>query len=135
MDNIYLLRGVSGSGKSTLAETLERSLPNALALSSDDFFMIDGEYVFDGSRIGHAHGWCLAKAITAMSVGVENLIIHNTLTTENELAPYILEANNAGYNIISLVVENRRGSESVHGVPDGTRTNQANRLQSSLKLM
>ena len=40
--NLILIRGVSGSGKSTFAE--EFLYPTSLIISTDDFFMVDGEY-------------------------------------------------------------------------------------------
>ncbi len=46
MKELFLLRGLPGSGKSTLAKSLSDS-----HIEADMFFMKDGEYKFDGSKI------------------------------------------------------------------------------------
>jgi hypothetical protein len=56
------------------------------------------------------------------------------LTSEKELAPYIELAQKYGYQIISLIVENRHGNKSVHDVPDETLDRMEVRLKGSIKL-
>jgi adenylate kinase family enzyme len=47
------MRGVPGSGKSTKAKKLAGS--NGVIYSTDDFFMKNGEYVYDVKFIGDYH--------------------------------------------------------------------------------
>lgn len=50
---LILLRGLPGSGKSTKAKKLAGS--TGLVYSTDDFFMVKGEYVYDPKLIGVNH--------------------------------------------------------------------------------
>ena len=43
---MIILRGVAGSGKSTLAQALAEKYEDSVICSADDFFMLDGEWVF-----------------------------------------------------------------------------------------
>jgi adenylate kinase family enzyme len=47
---IYLVRGIPGSGKSTFAKSL-----GGTHFETDQFFMVDGKYNFDGSKLKEAH--------------------------------------------------------------------------------
>lgn len=62
------------------------------------------------------------------------IIVSNTTTTEKELKPYIDLAEEYGYKVVSLIVENRHGNDSIHNVPQEIRDSQENRLRNSLKL-
>ena len=50
---LILVRGIPGSGKSTFAKSL-----GGTHFETDKFFMVDGEYKFDGTKIKEAHKWC-----------------------------------------------------------------------------
>jgi hypothetical protein len=50
----------------------------------------------------------------------QEIVVSNTATTERELEPYLKLAKSYGYIVVSLIVENRHGNKSVHGVPDET---------------
>lgn len=134
MSTLTLLRGVSGAGKTTLANTLVTSLPNAFAIAADDFFETAEGYKWDASRLRQAHQWCQEVVNYKMQAGRENIIVHNTSTTEKELKPYLEMAEYHGYSIVSLVVENRHGNASVHDVPKATVNSQKAKLRQSLKL-
>ena len=67
-----------------------------------------------------------------MSQGKENVIVSNTFTTEKELKFYLDMADVCGYAVTSLVVENRHGNNSIHGVPEETMVKMKNRF--SVKL-
>ncbi len=55
MRNLYIVRGLPGSGKSTFAKFVGDSFVEA-----DMFFMKNGKYEFDMSKIRDAHSWCLS---------------------------------------------------------------------------
>jgi NEDD4-binding protein 2 len=94
MKRVTIMRGVPGSGKSTKAATL-----GGLVLSTDDFFMKDGKYVFDGRLIGQAHVWNQGRCEGAMQSGVEHVIIDNTNTQAWEAKPYCLLAERFGFQV------------------------------------
>lgn len=47
---LVIMRGLPGSGKSTLAKKIANKY--GLIYSTDDFFMVNNEYVFDPKMIG-----------------------------------------------------------------------------------
>lgn len=111
MKTLFILRGLPGSGKSTLADSLGIDYVEA-----DMFFMQDGEYKFDGSKIKLAHEWCQDRVRKIMELGM-SVAVANTFTQEWEMEPYLEMAEEFGYRVNSLIVENRHGNESIHGVP------------------
>lgn len=111
MKTLFILRGLPGSGKSTLADSLGID-----HVEADMFFMQDGEYKFDGSKIKLAHEWCQDRVRKIMELGM-SVAVANTFTQEWEMEPYLEMAEEFGYRVNSLIVENRHGNESIHGVP------------------
>lgn len=107
---IILLRGLPGSGKSTLGKQF------GTCVSADDYFMVNGEYKFDPSRIKDAHEWCQKRTVGLLDIS-DVVCVANTFTQEWEMAPYFLIAKERGIKISTLVVENRHGGENIHGVP------------------
>ena len=126
------VRGLPGSGKTTFAELLEALIPRAEAYAADDFFMENGEYKFDQAKLAAAHGWCQSQTADAMRKGLP-VIVHNTFTTEKELKPYLKLAEEHGYNVVSIIVENRHGNTSVHGVPEEVMEKMENRFSVKLR--
>ena len=61
-----------------------------------------------------------------------NIVVSNTFTTEKELQPYLELAMKYDYKVVSLIVENRHGSQSIHNVPEETLVKMKNRF--SIKL-
>lgn len=134
---LYLVRGLPGAGKSTFVKHLMTSL-SGLAFSSrhfeaDQYFYdTEGNYNFDVEKLGAAHFQCQRKTYEAMEELINCIFVSNTFTTEKEMKPYIKMAEELGYQIVSLVVENRHGNKSVHNVPEETMTKMRDRF--SLKL-
>lgn len=115
---LYIVRGIPGSGKSTFAKTL-----GGTHFETDEFFMVDGEYKFDPTKIKEAHRWCQDSVNTAMilnhTAGLNNVIVvSNTFTQEWEMEPYFQMADTYGYKVFSVIVENRHGGINTHGVPE-----------------
>jgi len=93
---VYIMRGISGSGKSTLSQQLGEG---GAIFSTDDFFMVNGEYQFDRSFLGDAHFWNKSRAIEAMEKGVTPIVIDNTHVEAWEAKPYAEAAQSNGYRI------------------------------------
>lgn len=131
LNKLYLVRGISGSGKTTLAHSLsEGEYP---VFAADDYFYDEnGEYKFDPQKLGHAHGACYDKVKDALSKGTKKVFVTNTFTKESELNPYIKLGKEMGYEVHTLIVENRHESGDVHGVPDHAKEKQRGRF--SVKL-
>lgn len=91
---LVLIQGLPGSGKSTLAEKVGGKI-----LTTDDFFMIDGEYKFTYKFISAAHKWNLGRAALAMFHGEPLIVVPNTNLQDWEVIPYIEVATDAGYEV------------------------------------
>ena len=120
MRNLYLLRGLPGSGKSTLA----RQIGDAF-VEADMFFLKNGKYEFDGSKIRDAHAWCQSTVrewmqMNADTYGLEysEIAVSNTFTQEWEMEAYYNLAKEFNYRVFSIIVENRHDGVNSHGVPE-----------------
>lgn len=115
---LYLLRGVPGSGKSTVAQNI-----GGTHFETDKYFMVDGEYKFDPTKLKQYHQMCQDEVSLAM---IQNhtahlndvIVVSNTFTQEWEMKPYFDLAKTYGYQVFSLIVENRHGGLNQHGVPE-----------------
>jgi predicted kinase len=129
MKTLYIVRGLPGSGKSTFAKTL-----GGTHFETDNFFMVDGEYKFDGSKIKEAHNWCQNSVNSAMilnnTAGLnETIVVSNTFTQEWEMKPYFEMAETYGYRVFSIIVENRHGGVNQHNVPEEVLNSMKNRFE------
>lgn len=112
MKDLFLIRGIPGSGKSTLAKCICNH-----HVEADDFFTINGKYQFDATKIKYAHEWCQNKAKDLMIQGY-TVAVSNTFTQEWEMQPYLDLAEQHGYRVHSIIVENRHNGVNQHGVPE-----------------
>lgn len=133
MTTLYIVRGVSGAGKSTFAKVLATAL--GINVYEADQFAYDekGNYNFHPSKLGFYHAACQHAVLSELANGWD-VIVANTSTTEKELVPYLAIAEELDCKVVSLVVENRHGNESIHDVPEETLARQEQRLRNSLKL-
>jgi predicted kinase len=127
MKELFLLRGLPGSGKSTLAKSLD-----GIHIEADQYFMEDGVYKFDGSKIKLAHNWCRLRTEHQMEDGIEKIVVSNTFTQEWEMEEYFKLAEKYGYMVFTIVVENRHGGVNQHGVPEEKLEQMKNRFEIKL---
>jgi predicted kinase len=113
MKILYIVRGIPGSGKSTFANSLDCPV-----FEADMYFMIDGEYKFDVSKIKLAHNWCKLRVEHSMEDNLQKIAVSNTFTQEWEMEPYYEMAKQYGYTVFSVIIENRHGGVNEHGVPE-----------------
>lgn len=129
---IILLRGVSGCGKSFTADLLSENGKYPV-LSADMFFEDeDGNYKWDAAKIKDAHAWCKRMTEGRMQEPSEKIFVTNTFTQEWEMADYFDLAEKYGYDVVTLVVENRHGGKNIHDVPDSTLEKMRNRFEVKL---
>jgi predicted kinase len=126
---LFILRGVPGWGKTTLAESLE-----GVYFEADKFFMVNGEYKFDYTKLKQAHDLCRHSTEAAMNMGHERVIVSNTFTTEEQMQPYLDLAKEYKYRVVSLIIENRHSGKSIHDVPEETLIQMESKLRNSIKL-
>lgn len=133
MKNLILLRGLPGSGKSTTAKLLGAGSSGTAHYEADMFFMRDGEYNFDVTQIKEAHKWCQSSVERTMFLGHNStIIVSNTFTQEWEMEVYYKLAEEWGYRVTSLIVENRHEGVNIHGVPQETLDKMKQRFEIKL---
>lgn len=96
---LILMRGVSGSGKSTLARKIAEEHDLSVIYSTDDFFMVDGEYRFDPKRLGEFHAANVKRTQESMADKCACIIIDNTNTQAWEMKSYVELAAEYGYAV------------------------------------
>jgi predicted kinase len=125
---LFLLRGPSGLGKSTIASVIAaKYASSAVICSADDYFMHNGTYRFDPSRLRDAHEYCQAKAQTAALSGSCVIIVDNTNIKRWESSFYIKLARENEYVVVEIIPKSAWGYDvdelvkhSRHGVPRET---------------
>jgi len=132
MKKLFLVRGIPGSGKSTFAKEL-----GGIHFETDNYFMVDGEYNFDSSKLKEAHQWCQNEVNNAMILNHtakinDRIVVSNTFTQEWEMKPYFEMAKEWGYTVFSIIVENRHGGVNEHGVPEDKLEIMKNRFEVNL---
>ena len=128
MKDLILVRGVSGAGKTTLAELIADHV-----FSADDYFYdLEGNYDFDPSRLRDAHMYCEERTECEMERGTTPIAVANTFTRKWEMDAYFKLAERYGYRVSTVIVENRHGGKSVHGVPDTTIDKMKTRFEVEL---
>ena len=139
---LIILRGLPGSGKTTLARILMLAAEpdwknggdrgDAIICEADQHFQHGLQYKFDATQLKEAHDKCLKKARDLMEVSESLIIVSNTSSCEWEFQAYCDAADEFGYMVHSLVVENRHGSQSVHDIPDDSIQNMRERFSVQL---
>jgi predicted kinase len=133
---LTLVRGLPGSGKSTFANTIT----NEFSVCEADKFFYDkeGNYNFDATKIKQAHEWCREQVeIRMKDNGVNpqfypNIVVSNTFTQEWEMEAYYKLAEEYGYKVFSIIVENRHDGVNQHGVPAEKLEQMKNRFNIKL---
>jgi NEDD4-binding protein 2 len=133
---LFIVRGIPGSGKSTFANHVWNEY--AICEADKFFYDKDGNYNFDVSRLREAHEWCRKEVETRMQDNKANpqfypeIVVSNTSTQEWEMRAYFDLAERYGYQVVSLIVENRHGGKNTHNVPDEVLENMRKRFEIKL---
>ena len=136
MKNLYIVRGLPGSGKSTFAKSIAKSYQ---VFEADQYFMKNGKYKFDPTKLKEAHNDCKNRVARRMrenlfnSLFFNNIVVSNTFTQDLEMKFYRNIAKRYGYKVHTIVVENRHEGVNVHGVPEDKLQVMEDRFEIKLK--
>jgi len=133
----YILRGLPGTGKSTLAKKLNDM---GAIFSTDDLFMVDGEYQFDPSKLGEYHAENLRLATAFMERFAPHTtpaicVIDNTNTQHWEYEGYVEAAKENGFMVQVISVDWKEediplyAERNSHGVPEDAIRRMAERWE------
>jgi len=114
---VVILSGLPGSGKSTYAK---REFAGAIVVSADNYFMKNGVYTFDFTKIALAHQDCWRKFFDAVNRKFAMIVVDNTNLTAAEISPYMLPAETFGYEVEIRTIQidpDVAKSRNTHGVP------------------
>jgi predicted kinase len=125
MARLILIRGIPGSGKSTLAKSM-LSQEYGKHMEADMYFDREGEYKFDATKLGAAHGWCQAETAYYLDKGI-NVVVSNTFTTIKELKPYFEMAKLRSITPEVILCQNQFGN--IHNVPAESLKRMQDRFQ------
>jgi hypothetical protein len=89
------------------------------------FYDAEGNYNWDGMKIGEAHEWCQLETNKALEQG-KTVIVSNTFTLKRELRPYFEMIQEYGKNPTVICMQSNWGS--IHGVPDSVMLNMKKRF-------
>lgn len=129
MKTLVILRGIPGCGKSTYAKELnewaDREGYSCFICSTDDYWMRDGDYVFDASNLKAGHASCMISAERSMANGTNLVIVDNTNICKKDYAFYVEQAEKFGYKVEVTIIGSldpvdvkRYKERNVHNVPD-----------------
>jgi len=120
MKQCIILRGIPGSGKSTKARELAGA--TGIIHSTDDYFVVDGEYRFKPGKLGHNHSLNFQAFQASLTLGVTPVVLDNTNTQKWEFENYVAEAEEAGYQVEVVTVPHidpaLAAQRNTHGVPE-----------------
>jgi|AntRauTorcE11897_2_1112592.scaffolds.fasta_scaffold82925_2 predicted kinase len=128
MKTLYILRGLPGSGKTTLANIIAE-LYNVAA---DDYFDLYNGGEFNPNYLADAHKWCFNTVGLWMGMEAPKIAVHNTFTREWEFEEYLRLAKTHGYEVHTIIVENRHGGSTVHDVPQKAVESMRDRFEIKL---
>ena len=129
---IYIVRGCPGSGKSSLARKIANihSLENKVAkiFETDNYFMENGEYKFNPSKLQENHAKCFNDFLDALNDrNVDVVIVANTFTRKWEYVNYADAAKDSGFEVTMLIANGNY--KNVHNVPDDVVQKMKNRFE------
>ncbi len=130
-----IMRGLPGCGKDhTIEKLLDKDckFSRGAVVSTDDFFMVNGEYHFDVTKLAEYHNKSLQQFTRLCVMGVTHIIVNNTNIRVFEIAPYYRVAEAFGYEpeVWQFPINPELSLQrNIHNVPESTIQNMARSLE------
>jgi predicted kinase len=143
MNRLIISRGCPGSGKTTYARRIKAKFKGIYGISvsicsADDYFIKNGTYSYDRTKIGRAHEYCRDQARKAMNHGAYYIVFDNTNIARDEFKTYIELAKEFEYQTIEKVFGldiaiEELAARNLHGVPKEKVELMARKLADSIR--
>lgn len=131
MKDVFILIGVPGAGKSHAAKKIvEQATADAKTFavhSTDQFFIINGEYHFDWRQLAVNHLKNHVEFLKSIIRGVQRIVVDNTNLFREHRHMFASIAREAGYRINYIMVGKlepdnlelhaKYAARNLHGVP------------------
>lgn len=111
---LIILRGLPGAGKTTAAKVLAEDKYNIF--SNDDYFYVNGKYIYNKEHLRLSQIECYNNIKNDMINNAKKIFVHNTFIKTKSIKQYYKLAEEYGYDVITLIVENRKNNKDVHSV-------------------
>ncbi len=132
IEEVFILRGLPGSGKSDFAKALAGDAGDDVICEADAYMYKDGKYDFNPKKLGICHKLCMDKFKRLIHSRESRVIVSNTSTKTREFKEYKKYAEENGYRVTVVIVENRHGNTSIHDVPEESMNAMRERFQIQL---
>lgn len=108
-NKLILMRGIPGGGKSTRAKQIAQEFiasggRSVAICSTDDYHMVDGEYVFQPHNLKQFHQANQLRVMALCQLGIQLVIIDNTNIKRRDMHTYISNAQAYGYQVEEIIV-------------------------------
>jgi tRNA uridine 5-carbamoylmethylation protein Kti12 len=125
MQVAVIMRGIPGSGKSSFNRVLkELCNQNGISLiihSTDEYFMVDGKYIFDQKKLGYYHKLNKLAFDESLGANISIVTVDNTNLRQREYGDYIKSARDVGAYVVAVVFypdePENHFKRQTHGVP------------------
>ena len=97
---MFIMRGLAGSGKTTIVRSIHSVYPRCAVCSADDYFLKDGIYNFDPTKLGFAHETCQLLTEQYCWNGCPVVTIDNTNVKRWEMTYYLDLAFRTNYVVV-----------------------------------
>lgn len=125
ISDLTLIRGLPGSGKSTLALLMAKHA-GGFHYEADMFFIREGIYTFEHTKLREAHAWCLYETQKHLIKG-DSVFVSNTFSQQWEAQPYIDFCKKEMFSI--QVIECQNSFVNIHDVPQETLAKMKSRWE------